>query len=44
MSVKHNEKLEKELKEYLESSPLEDKVIELDSNIPVNLKSTDVNF
>ncbi|XP_076416840.1 intermembrane lipid transfer protein VPS13A isoform X2 [Peromyscus maniculatus bairdii] len=37
MSVKHNEKLEKELKEYLESSPLEDKVIELDSNIPVRL-------
>lgn len=37
MSVKHTEKLEKEFKEYTESSPLEDKVIELDNNIPVRL-------
>ncbi|XP_037004998.2 intermembrane lipid transfer protein VPS13A isoform X2 [Artibeus jamaicensis] len=35
MSVKHTEKLEKEFKEYIESSPLEDKVTELDTNIPV---------
>uniref|UniRef100_A0A8C5L643 Vacuolar protein sorting 13A n=1 Tax=Jaculus jaculus TaxID=51337 RepID=A0A8C5L643_JACJA len=35
MSIKHTEKLEKEFKEYTESSPLEDKVIELDTNIPV---------
>ncbi|MBZ3869700.1 Vacuolar protein sorting-associated protein 13A [Sciurus carolinensis] len=35
MSVKHTEKLEKEFKEYTESSPLEDKVIELDTSIPV---------
>uniref|UniRef100_A0A8D2E0N3 Vacuolar protein sorting 13 homolog A n=1 Tax=Sciurus vulgaris TaxID=55149 RepID=A0A8D2E0N3_SCIVU len=35
MSVKHTEKLEKEFKDYTESSPLEDKVIELDTNIPV---------
>ncbi|XP_051002167.1 intermembrane lipid transfer protein VPS13A [Acomys russatus] len=37
MSVKHTEKLEKEFKEYIESSPSEDKVIELDNNIPVRL-------
>ncbi|ERE78409.1 vacuolar protein sorting-associated protein 13A [Cricetulus griseus] len=37
MSIKHTEKLEKEFKEYTESSPLEDKVIELDNNIPVRL-------
>lgn len=35
MSVKHTEKLEKEFKEYVESSPSEDKVIELDTNILV---------
>ncbi|KAM7093260.1 intermembrane lipid transfer protein VPS13A isoform 6-T6 [Molossus nigricans] len=35
MSVKHTEKLEKEFKEYIESSPSEDKVIELDTNISV---------
>ncbi|XP_055434341.1 intermembrane lipid transfer protein VPS13A isoform X3 [Bubalus kerabau] len=35
MSVKHTEKLEKEFKEYSESSPSEDKVIELDTNILV---------
>ncbi|XP_060243155.1 intermembrane lipid transfer protein VPS13A isoform X1 [Meriones unguiculatus] len=35
MSIKHTEKLEKEFKEYTESSPSEDKVIELDNNIPV---------
>lgn len=44
MSIKHTEKLEKEFKEYTESSPLEDKVVELDNNIPVNLKSAHVNF
>lgn len=37
MSVKHTEKLEKEFREYTESSPLEDKVVELDSSIPVLL-------
>ncbi|XP_008831572.1 vacuolar protein sorting-associated protein 13A isoform X2 [Nannospalax galili] len=37
MSVKHTEKLEREFKEYTESSPSEDKVIELDNNIPVCL-------
>lgn len=37
MSIKHTEKLEKEFKEYTESSPLEDKVVELDNNIPVRL-------
>ncbi|XP_045047540.2 intermembrane lipid transfer protein VPS13A isoform X2 [Desmodus rotundus] len=35
MSIKHTEKLEKEFKEYIESSPSEDKVFELDTNIPV---------
>ncbi|NP_001094445.2 intermembrane lipid transfer protein VPS13A [Rattus norvegicus] len=37
MSVKHTEKLEKEFREYTESSPLEDKVVELDNSIPVLL-------
>ncbi|KAM6183629.1 intermembrane lipid transfer protein VPS13A isoform 1-T1 [Erethizon dorsatum] len=37
MSVKHTEKLEKEFKEYTESSPLEDKIIELDTSISVRL-------
>lgn len=44
MSVKHTEKLEKEFKEYTESSPAEDKVIELDTNIPVIFLSTDLKF
>lgn len=44
MSIKHTEKLEKEFKEYTESSPSEDKVIELDTNIPVMFLSTDVTF
>lgn len=44
MSVKHTEKLEKEFKEYTESSPSEDKVIELDTNIPVIFLSTDMKF
>ncbi|XP_036886237.1 vacuolar protein sorting-associated protein 13A isoform X1 [Sturnira hondurensis] len=35
MSIKHTEKLEKEFKEYIESSPSEDKITELDTNIPV---------
>lgn len=42
MSVKHTEKLEREFKEYTESSPSEDKVIELDTHIPVIFLSTDV--
>lgn len=44
MSVKHTEKLEKEFKEYAESSPSEDKVIELDTNILVIFLSTDMKF
>lgn len=44
MSIKHTEKLEKEFKEYTESSPSEDKVIELDTNIPVIFLSNDVRF
>lgn len=44
MSIKHTEKLEKEFKEYNESSPSEDKVIELDTNIPVIFLSTDMEF
>ncbi|KAG8519832.1 Vacuolar protein sorting-associated protein 13A, partial [Galemys pyrenaicus] len=41
MSIKHTEKLEKEFKEYTESSPSEDKVIELDTNTPVIFLITD---
>ncbi|EDM12966.1 rCG47395, isoform CRA_a [Rattus norvegicus] len=37
MSVKHTEKLHREFREYTESSPLEDKVVELDNSIPVLL-------
>ena len=44
MSVKHTEKLEREFKEYTESSPSEDKVVELDTNIPVIFLSIDVKF
>ncbi|KAB0368817.1 hypothetical protein FD755_019851, partial [Muntiacus reevesi] len=44
MSVKHTEKLEKEFKEYTESSPSEDKVIELDTNIPVRLTPSGTNM
>uniref|UniRef100_A0A8C9IX68 Vacuolar protein sorting 13 homolog A n=1 Tax=Piliocolobus tephrosceles TaxID=591936 RepID=A0A8C9IX68_9PRIM len=44
MSVKHTEKLEREFKEYTESSPSEDKVIELDTNIPVRLTPTGHNM
>uniref|UniRef100_G1SF78 Vacuolar protein sorting 13 homolog A n=1 Tax=Oryctolagus cuniculus TaxID=9986 RepID=G1SF78_RABIT len=44
MSVKHTEKLEKEFKEYTESSPSEDKVIELDTNIPVRLTPSGNNM
>uniref|UniRef100_A0A8C9A7I5 Vacuolar protein sorting 13 homolog A n=1 Tax=Prolemur simus TaxID=1328070 RepID=A0A8C9A7I5_PROSS len=44
MSIKHTEKLEKEFKEYTESSPAEDKVIELDTNIPVHLTPTGNNM
>ncbi|XP_073908196.1 intermembrane lipid transfer protein VPS13A isoform X3 [Castor canadensis] len=44
MSIKHTEKLEREFKEYTESSPSEDKVIELDTNIPVRLTPTGNNM
>lgn len=44
MSIKHTEKLEKEFKEYIESSPSEDKVIELDTNTQVIFLSTDMKF
>ncbi|XP_008057305.1 vacuolar protein sorting-associated protein 13A, partial [Carlito syrichta] len=44
MSIKHTEKLEKEFKEYTESSPSEDKVIELDTNIPVRLTPSGNNM
>nr|XP_018889453.3 intermembrane lipid transfer protein VPS13A isoform X1 [Gorilla gorilla gorilla] len=44
MSVKHTEKLEREFKEYTESSPSEDKVIELDTNVPVRLTPTGHNM
>uniref|UniRef100_A0A8I3WA77 Vacuolar protein sorting 13 homolog A n=1 Tax=Callithrix jacchus TaxID=9483 RepID=A0A8I3WA77_CALJA len=44
MSVKHTEKLEREFKEYTESSPSEDKVVELDTNIPVCLTPTGHNM
>uniref|UniRef100_A0A9L0SXN5 Vacuolar protein sorting 13 homolog A n=1 Tax=Equus caballus TaxID=9796 RepID=A0A9L0SXN5_HORSE len=44
MSVKHTEKLEREFKEYAESSPSEDKVIELDTNIPVRFTPTGTNM
>ncbi|XP_016078375.1 PREDICTED: vacuolar protein sorting-associated protein 13A isoform X2 [Miniopterus natalensis] len=44
MSVKHTEKLEKEFKEYTESSPAEDKVIELDTNIPVCFTPSGTNM
>lgn len=44
MSVKHTEKLEKEFKEYIESSPLEDKIIELDTNTSVRLTPSGNNM
>ncbi|XP_049752974.1 intermembrane lipid transfer protein VPS13A isoform X3 [Elephas maximus indicus] len=44
MSVKQTEKLEKEFKEYTESSPSEDKIIELDTNIPVRLTPSGSNM
>ncbi|XP_070287563.1 intermembrane lipid transfer protein VPS13A isoform X1 [Myotis yumanensis] len=44
MSIKHTEKLEKEFKEYIESSPSEDKVIELDTNIPVRFTPSGNNM
>uniref|UniRef100_A0A452VEA7 Vacuolar protein sorting 13 homolog A n=1 Tax=Ursus maritimus TaxID=29073 RepID=A0A452VEA7_URSMA len=44
MSVKHTEKLEKEFKEYTESSPSEDKVIELDTNVPVRFTPSGTNM
>ncbi|XP_042521533.1 vacuolar protein sorting-associated protein 13A isoform X1 [Dipodomys spectabilis] len=37
MSIKHNEKLEKEFKEYSETSPSEDKIIELEPHVSVRL-------
>ncbi|KAM5300320.1 intermembrane lipid transfer protein VPS13A isoform 2-T2 [Ctenodactylus gundi] len=44
MSVKHTERLEKEFKEYTESSPLEDKVIDLDTGISVCLTPSGNNM
>lgn len=44
MSVKHTDKLEKEFKEYIESSPSEDKLIELDTNIPVRFTPSGTNM
>ncbi|KAM6169962.1 intermembrane lipid transfer protein VPS13A [Rhynchocyon petersi] len=44
MSVKQTEKLEKEFKEYTESSPSEDKIIELDTNIQVRLTPSGSNM
>ncbi|XP_019503831.1 PREDICTED: vacuolar protein sorting-associated protein 13A [Hipposideros armiger] len=44
MSIKQTEKLEKEFKEYTESSPSEDKVIELDTNIPVRFTPSGSNM
>ncbi|XP_075416632.1 intermembrane lipid transfer protein VPS13A isoform X1 [Tenrec ecaudatus] len=44
MSIKQTEKLEKEFKEYTESSPSEDKIIELDTNIPVRLTPSGNNM
>lgn len=35
LSVKQTEKLEKEFKDYHDLSPTENKIIELDNNIPV---------
>lgn len=40
MSIKQTEKLEKEFKEYTESSPSEDRVVDLDSNTMVIFLST----
>ncbi|XP_037348487.1 intermembrane lipid transfer protein VPS13A isoform X1 [Talpa occidentalis] len=44
MSIKHTEKLEKEFKEYTESSPSEDKVVELDANTPVRFTPSGTNM
>nr|XP_017529489.2 vacuolar protein sorting-associated protein 13A isoform X3 [Manis javanica] len=44
MSVKHTEKLEKEFKEYTESSPSDDKVIELDPDVPVRFTPNGSNM
>ncbi|XP_004383340.1 intermembrane lipid transfer protein VPS13A isoform X1 [Trichechus manatus latirostris] len=44
MSVKQTEKLEKEFKEYTESSPSEDKIIELDTNVTVHLTPSGSNM
>ncbi|XP_010976374.1 intermembrane lipid transfer protein VPS13A isoform X3 [Camelus dromedarius] len=44
MSVKQTEKLEKEFKEYTESSPSEDKVIELDTNVQVCFTPSGTNM
>lgn len=40
MSIKQTEKLEKEFKEYTESSPSEDRVVDLDSNTMVIFLNT----
>ncbi|XP_054980004.1 intermembrane lipid transfer protein VPS13A [Sorex araneus] len=44
MSVKHTEKLEKEFKDYVESSPSEDKLVELDTNVPVRFTPSGANM
>ncbi|XP_053148105.1 intermembrane lipid transfer protein VPS13A isoform X2 [Hemicordylus capensis] len=40
LSVKQTEKLEKEFKEYCDLSPTENKIVELDTNVPVCLTPT----
>uniref|UniRef100_A0A6I8PIJ3 Vacuolar protein sorting 13 homolog A n=1 Tax=Ornithorhynchus anatinus TaxID=9258 RepID=A0A6I8PIJ3_ORNAN len=44
LSVKQTEKLEKEFRDYTEPSPSEDKIIELESNIPVYLTPSGSNM
>ncbi|XP_072461029.1 intermembrane lipid transfer protein VPS13A isoform X2 [Notamacropus eugenii] len=44
LSVKQTEKLEKEFKEYIEISPSEDKIIELETNVSVYLTPSGSNM
>uniref|UniRef100_A0A4X1W2B7 Vacuolar protein sorting 13 homolog A n=1 Tax=Sus scrofa TaxID=9823 RepID=A0A4X1W2B7_PIG len=44
MSIKQTEKLEKEFKEYTESSPSEDRVVDLDSNTMVRFTPSGTNM
>ncbi|XP_038625358.1 vacuolar protein sorting-associated protein 13A isoform X2 [Tachyglossus aculeatus] len=44
LSIKQNEKLEKEFRDYTEPSPSEDKIIELEENIPVYLTPSGSNM